>query len=177
MRIIAGKYKGRIIHEAHGHRTHPMSEKIRGALFNALGDIEGLRVFDAFTGTGAVAIEALSRGAAHVTAIDEDKEAFRCATKNCKALTLEKYMQVTQANVSSWSERNPSALFDIVIADPPYDDIQTDILQKLTRHVKSGGLYILSLPAGADDVRIEGCECIAEKQYGDARLDFYRKIS
>ena len=174
MRIIAGSYKGRIIHEAHGHRTHPMSEKIRGALFNALGDIEGLHVLDAFTGTGAVAIEALSRGAAHVAAIDEDKEAFRCATKNCKALSLEKRMQVTQANVSSWSERNPSLLFDIVIADPPYDDVQGDILQKLVRHIKSGGLYILSLPTDFEDIALEGCTRIAEKQYGDASLHFYR---
>lgn len=173
MRIIAGRYKGRIIHEAHGHRTHPMSEKIRGALFNALGDIEGLRVLDAFTGTGAVAIEALSRGAAHVTAVDEDKEAHRCATKNCKALSLEKYMQVTQANVSSWSERNPAILFDIVIADPPYDDVQEDVLQKLTRHVKSSGLYVLSLPAHSAFVPI-GCQLLTQKNYGDATLQFYR---
>ena len=174
MRIIAGTHKGRIIHEAHGHRTHPMSEKIRGALFNALGDIEGLSVLDAFTGTGAVAIEALSRGAAHVTAIDEDKEAFRCASKNRKALCLEKTMQVTQANVSSWSERNPSILFDIVIADPPYDNIQEDILQKLSRHVRSGGLYVLSLPHGSEDIMLSGCVLISQKHYGDASLLFYR---
>ncbi len=151
-----------------------MSEKIRGALFNALGDIEGLSILDAFTGTGAVAIEALSRGAKHVTAIDEDKEAFRCASKNCKALSLDRSMHVTQANVSSWSERNPGALFDIVIADPPYDNVQADILQKLTRHIKIGGLYVLSLPAGSEDVTFEGCTRIAEKQYGDATLHFYR---
>jgi 16S rRNA (guanine966-N2)-methyltransferase len=59
MRIIAGELKGRNIQEPYGHRTHPMSEKVRGAVFNALGDIEGLAVLDAFAGTGALSFEAV----------------------------------------------------------------------------------------------------------------------
>jgi 16S rRNA (guanine966-N2)-methyltransferase len=76
VRIIAGSLKGRTFSEPHGHRTHPMSEKVRGALFNALGDIEGLTFLDAFAGSGALSFEAASRGAKSVIAIDKDGPAY-----------------------------------------------------------------------------------------------------
>ena len=67
MRIIAGSLGGRVFKAPSGHRTHPMSEKIRGAIFNALGDISDLTVLDAFTGSGALCFEAVSRGVANAT--------------------------------------------------------------------------------------------------------------
>ena len=70
MRIISGVLGGRVFKAPNGNKTHPMSEKIRGAMFNSLGDISGLTVLDAFSGSGAVAIEAFSRGAEHVVAVD-----------------------------------------------------------------------------------------------------------
>ncbi len=177
MRIIAGSLKGRILADPKGHRTHPMSEKIRGALFNALGDIEGLTVLDAFTGTGAVAIEAVSRGAKSVLAIDYDKEAFLCASGNIKSLNLEKTVTLLKVNAKSWSNNNQAKLFDIVIADPPFDEVNDALLEKLHRQVKPNGLYILSLPSDYIPRRNEVMEEIADKEYGDAKLLFYRKIS
>lgn len=173
MRIIAGSLKGRHIAETHGHRTHPMSEKIRGALFNALGDIEGLTAFDAFTGTGAVAVEAISRGAARVIAIDSDKEAYKTASRNAGGLNI----KVTQANVSSWSDNTPDAQFDIVVADPPYDDVKTSLLEKLAMHTKKGGVFVISVPPIFIIKMSEDFELLATKQYGDAKLEFYRRIS
>jgi 16S rRNA (guanine966-N2)-methyltransferase len=175
MRIVAGLYGGRILHETHGHRTHPMSEKIRGALFNALGDLEGLTVLDAFTGTGAVAIEALSRGAKSVIAIDQDKEAYRCAAKNVEQLRLQEVMHVTQANTSSWSDRHARELFDIVIADPPYDDIRKELLHRLAVHVRQGGIYVLSLPSEYSLELPVGFNELSTKSYGDAKLLYLRK--
>lgn len=175
MRIVAGSLRGRILADPKGHRTHPMSEKIRGALFNALGDIEGMTVWDPFTGTGAVAVEAISRGAKSVTAIDYDKEAFLCASGNVKALKLEKVITLYKKNVKSWSNNNLDKLFDIVIADPPFDEVNDAILEKIRRHVKPEGLYIISLPSDYNPRNRDGFELLADKSYGDAKLLFYRK--
>ncbi len=175
MRIVSGTLRGRILADPRGNRTHPMSEKIRGALFNALGDISGLTVLDAFTGTGAIAVEAVSRGASHVTAIDYDKEAFICASGNIKALKLEKFITLLKVNAKSWSNNNQGKLFDIVIADPPFDEVNDALLEKIRRHVKPEGLYILSLPSDYTPRNSNEFEFIADKGYGDAKLIFYRK--
>src|SRR4051794_1002965 len=102
MRIIAGTLKGRIFQESHGHRTHPMSDKVRGALFNTLGDIEGLTFLDAFAGSGALSFEAASRGAKNVIAIDKDSSAHFVIEKNVKELGLQKHVHVSRANTGGW---------------------------------------------------------------------------
>src|SRR3982751_643389 len=113
MRIIAGTLKGRIFQEPHGHRTHPMSDKVRGALFNALGDIEGLTVLDAFAGSGALSFEAVSRGAKDTIAIDHDRHAIRALKENVTSLGLDGSVKAINANSSSWSGNNPDTRFDI----------------------------------------------------------------
>ena len=131
MRIIAGTHKGRILADPTSRVTHPMSEKIRGALFNTLGDVEGLTLLDAFTGTGSVAIEGVSRGIKRVLAIDNDPDAFKCAAENVDKLKIGGIVTVLCANVTTWSKNNSTKLFDIVVADPPFDVINDDLLARL----------------------------------------------
>ncbi len=165
-----------MIHETHGHKTHPMSEKIRGALFNALGDIEGLTVLDAFAGTGAVAVEAISRGASKVWAIDSDKEASRTIIKNINELKLTDKVQHSQANISSWLDNNPDMEFDIVIADPPYDNFRQDLIDKALGRLKFGGVGVVSMPVEINyQAPSINYQILATKNYGDAKLLFYRK--
>src|SRR5438445_6894886 len=102
MRIIAGRLGGRQFASPRGHRTHPMSDKMRGALFNALGDLSGLTVLDAFAGSGALAFEAVSRGAQHVVAIDVDKSAQRTIAKNITALGLADRVKLVRASAGAW---------------------------------------------------------------------------
>jgi 16S rRNA (guanine966-N2)-methyltransferase len=177
MRIISGYLKGRSIQETHGHRTHPMSEKMRGAIFNALGDIEGLTVLDAFAGTGALAFEAISRGASYAVAVDPDGSANRSIQETIDNLGLDEKVQAIKAFALSWSRRHPREVFDIVIFDPPYNavDIKTMInLAKL--HVKPGGIVVISLPPTEDFQLAETMyERLVQKQYGDASLSFYRR--
>ena len=175
MRVIAGKLGGRVFEDPRGHHTHPMSEKARGAIFNTLGDIEGLTLLDAYAGTGALAIEAVSRGAAQVLAIDVDIDAVKTMAGSVKALKLEDTITVRRKNISGWSRNNQQMQFDIVLADPPYDDIRPDVLERLSVHIKPGGLFVLSWP-GSEPVRIfTGLTMVSHKSYGDAQLVFYRR--
>ncbi len=176
MRIIAGELKGRVFHEPHGHLTHPMSEKIRGALFNVLGDIEGLTFLDAFAGGGALAFEAVSRGAKSVVAIDKDRAAHKLLNRNVAELKLGKQVQAVSANTGGWSIHNMERQFDIVLLDPPYNELQLPLLQRLIkRHVKPNGLAVLSLAGSAEVPDFDQVKIAATKKYGDARLIFYRK--
>jgi 16S rRNA (guanine966-N2)-methyltransferase len=175
MRIIAGKLKGREFRSPHGYKTHPMSEKVRGSLFNVLGDIEGLSFLDAFAGSGALAFEAASRGAKSVIAIDKDRAAHKILEQNVKELRL-KEVKAVKANTGGWSIHNAEKRFDILFLDPPYEELQTNLLQRLIkRHVKPSGLAVLSYPGRAKAPEFEDTIVAASKNYGDAQLVFYRK--
>lgn len=156
-----------------GHRSHPMSEKMRGALFNALGDIDGLRVLDAYAGSGALSYEAISRGAAAVTAVEKSVLAYRTIKRNIEALSMDS-IHATRANVSTWSDNQVDTVFDIVLADPPYNDIRPDILAKLTRHLKPSGVFVVSWPGSEEPVHFSGVEMIKHLKHGDSSLVFYK---
>ncbi len=177
MRIIAGKLKGQAINEPHGRATHPMAEKVRGALFNVLGDIEGLRLLDAFAGSGALGFEALSRGASQVIAVENEKSAFEAMRRTQAALDLSGFKAV-RANILAWSNGNPDEVLDIVLLDPPYNDLRRDQLSKVAnRHLKGGGIAVLSWPGKEPAPNFEGLQIERNKLYGDAQLVFYRKTS
>lgn len=175
MRIIAGYLKGRAFDSPGGHRTHPMSEKARGAIFNALGDIHGLRVLDAYGGSGALALEAISRGAQQVTVVELDKTAYNTIVKNVDNLNLDKQIQVLRRNVGSWAKSVQTEIYDIVLADPPYDDIRPDILERIGLLTKESGIFVLSWPGSEPARHFDGFELVSEKNYGDATLVFYRR--
>lgn len=123
MRVIAGRLGGRNFQSPHGHRTHPMSDKMRGAIFGVLGDISGLNALDAFSGSGALAIEAISRGADSAVAIEVDKGAHSVITENFKSLGIDHQVKAVRAFAGAWSTRHQAQLFDLIFADPPYDNV------------------------------------------------------
>lgn len=176
MRVIAGRLKGRQFDSPHGHRTHPMSEKIRGAIFNALGDIEGLTVFDPFAGSGALCIEAVSRGAAAAVALDIDKHAAETITRNCRQLDISNQVKVVRVNAAGWLETQPDQVFDLVLLDPPYDDVHHELLERLADRAKTGGVVVVSLPPVAK-LHLPGSNfrLLNSNSYGDAQLTFYRR--
>lgn len=173
MRIIAGEFKSRIIKDPKGRRTHPMSEKIRGALFNSIGDISGLTVLDAFAGTGAVGIEALSRGAGHINAVEMDADSFETLKENRNLITNVERMEVHRANIKTWL-KNQQKYFDVIVADPPYDAIGMRALETCADYVEPSGLLIVSLPQ-AEHIKFDNFKKIDEKRYGNAKLVFYKK--
>jgi 16S rRNA (guanine966-N2)-methyltransferase len=151
-----------------------MSEKVRGGLFSALGDIEGLTVLDAFAGSGALAIEAISRGASKAVAVDSDKKAFDAIVANCKKLGIEEQMKATRANIASWSDNNEEATFDLVFVAPPYDKLQPNVVEKMIRHVGNRGLFVLDWPGKMKPPQLAPLNLIRAKNYGDAKLVFYK---
>lgn len=177
MRVIAGSLGGQSFASPHGHTTHPMSEKIRGAIFAALGDIEGLHVLDTFAGTGALGIEAISRGAASVIAVDNDRQAAACIRDNARALGVTDKLKVVQAGIASWSATNQDTMFDLVFVDPPYDKTGKQSLVTPLQHLAAGGLLVLSWPGHEELPELRGVTTVRTKNYGDSQLAFYRKIS
>lgn len=174
MRIIAGRLGGRNFDGPRGRRTHPMSEKARGGLFSALGDIESLTVLDAFAGSGAISFEAISRGADVVTAVEIDKKTHQTLVKNAHTLQLELKIKNIRANVSAWSDKNPDQKFDIIICDPPYDDLKLALLQKLAKHLVQNGVYVLSWPGKLELPAFQDLKLVKSKNYGDNQLVFYK---
>lgn len=177
MRIISGKLGGRIFQSPSGNRTHPMSDKIRGAIFGVLGDITGLSILDTFSGSGALALEAISRGAASVTAIDVDKKAYSTIVNNVESLGIAQQIKVVKSYFNAWSTRHQNLKFNIIIADPPYNDIPYRDMKKIPRHLTNDGIIVLSWPKEADAYYWPDMVNVVSKKYGDAQLLFYRKIS
>ncbi|HUP68266.1 MAG TPA: 16S rRNA (guanine(966)-N(2))-methyltransferase RsmD [Acidimicrobiales bacterium] len=124
MRVVSGTAKGRRLQAPGGLGVRPTSDRVREAIFDVLGSLGGvadMKVADLFAGTGALGIEALSRGAARATLVDRDKTAADTMKINLVTTGLYARAVVVQADVLSWLRLNPDASFDIVFADPPYD--------------------------------------------------------
>lgn len=174
MRVISGYLGGRTFVSPGGHRTHPMSDKARGAIFGVLGDIKGLTVLDAFAGSGALAIEALSRGARSATAIEVDKRAHTCIVQNIASLQLDDRLKAIRAFTNAWSTRHQAEHFDLIFVDPPYDNIPYRDLKVLSRHLTENGTLILSWPGNMELLKFDGLQVVQHKSYGDIQLAFYK---
>lgn len=179
MRVVAGELGGRFFAAPDGSATHPMGERVRGALFNSIGDISGFRVLDAFSGSGALAFEAISRGAQSAVAIERDARAQRLIAENIKSLELTTRIKLIKASCSAWSDNNPTEQFDLVLCDPPYHDMQLSTVSKLISHVKDNGLMVLSYPGreSVPTVKVSGVVVVDDRSYGDAALAYYRKAA
>lgn len=177
MRVIAGTLGGRLFDSPGTFRTHPMSDKMRGALFNMLGDLDGQTVLDAFAGTGALSFEAVSRGAASSLAIEQDKAAQKTIAKNIASLGVDDAVRLIKASANAWLQTNTAQKFDLVLCDPPYKDLQPNLLARLADHVKPDGLLVLSWPNGTDLPAFPSFTLLDQRTYGDGSLAFYRKIS
>lgn len=175
MRVVAGSLGGRTFDSPRTHRTHPMSERIRGAIFSVLGDIVGLSVLDAFSGSGALGIEAVSRGAASVVSVENDPSAQRAIKDNIRRLDVGRSMRLVRAGLYGWSQNNPGSRFDLVLADPPFDELQMLSLQALAKHVNEGGLLVLCWPGAERLPDLKEVALIERKTYGDAQVGFYRR--
>lgn len=179
IRVIAGRFGGRPLDAPKGNnrQTKPMGERIRNAIFNSLGDeVVGARVLDAFAGTGAIGLEALSRGAAHVTFVERDKIAQKILSNNVSSLGVHSETKTINAPVNSWIGSNDAGTYDIIFADPPYTDPQFSTVGKLFRLLKPGGFMVLSHPGRGEGPNLEnGIVVVDNRSYGNAYLTSFRR--
>ena len=176
VRIVAGEFRGRFLQSPDGLTTHPMNERIRGSLFNIIGSrIEGAIVLDAFAGTGSLGLESLSRGAQFTTFIERDRVANKILNENVTKLKANDKSKVVRAGLRSWIDNNLDKQFDIIFADPPYNNLQLSTVAELPKILKSNGLMVLSYPGRGELPTVNGVVVVDNRSYGNAALAFYRK--
>jgi 16S rRNA (guanine966-N2)-methyltransferase len=169
-------FGGRKIEAPDTGHTHPMSERARGALFNSLGTLtQGAEVLDAFAGTGALGLEAISRGATHATFIDRDRTAQKIIDANITTLDVSSQTSLIKTSVSRWCETIGDQRFDLIFADPPYDDTQFSTVEMLLGLLKPKGLMVLSHPGRGEVPTKTGVVVVDNRSYGNAFLTFYRR--
>ena len=174
MRIIAGSHRGHTIHAPRGRDTRPTSDRVRENVFNLLGPVEGAAVLDLYAGSGAMGLEALSRGAARAVFVERDGEAARTIERNLDKLRLSATVLRQDAVTALATEAGSGRKYDLVLVDPPYD-MYSDIQPKLARYLPSV-LADDAVVVVETDVRIEPELPLAQRtsrKYGQARVTVY----
>jgi len=176
MRIIAGTRRGSRIAAPKGLDTRPTGDRVREAAFNLIGPVDEARVLDLFAGSGAMGLEALSRGAATVTFVESDRGACRTIAENLEKLKL------TGARITCgdalWALRQESRTYDLVLVDPPYDAweaLEPRLAEHLPRVLAADGLLVVETGARTDPVL--PLPRRTSRRYGSARLTLFEPDS
>jgi 16S rRNA (guanine(966)-N(2))-methyltransferase RsmD len=177
MRVIAGELKGRKLVAPRGWKVRPTSDRVREAIFSALDDsVRGARVLDLYCGTGALAIEALSRGAAEAVLVDRDT---RPALGNVQGLGLGERAELVRADVGRWLAarvEDPDApRFDLIFVDAPYrlaDGVGLELETRLPLLLVQGGRAVIESGARSA-LRIDSLEQLRRRRYGATEVAFY----
>lgn len=180
MRIAGGEYRGRTLKAPKdGETTRPTQDRVREALFSMLMEVTpGARFLDLYAGTGAVGLEALSRGASVVVWVESDRRVARLAAANIAAIAGEDaVLNLAVAEVERWIKTSRgSRSFDIVFADPPYATGRADGLTSLAGLllergiVAPGGIFASELPVDAAVSEIPGWTIVRDRIYGKSRI-------
>jgi 16S rRNA (guanine966-N2)-methyltransferase len=180
MRVIAGELKGRPLVAPRGWKVRPTSDRVREAVFSALGDVGGGRVLDLYCGTGALAIEALSRGAAGAVLVDRDT---RPALGNVERLGLRERAELVRSDAARWLAAQAAApeapRFDLVFVDAPYrlaERVGQELDTHLPRLLAEGGRAVVE-SAARRPLQLQSLERLRQRRYGAADVSFYAERS
>ncbi len=174
MRVIAGSHRGRTLRAPRGQETRPTSDRVREALFSILGEISGLTVLDLFAGSGALAIEALSRGASQATLVDRSPAAIETIRRNLETLGID--AEVVRGDALAWCEqaKRRARQYDLVFLDPPYrhgSPLGTQLTAALTGAITPGARVVAESdrrqPLGL------GLPLLDERRYGDTLIQIH----
>ena len=178
MRVIAGSLGGRRLHAPPGRRTRPTSDKVREALFSMLGDVAGADVLDLFAGSGALGIEALSRGAARAVFVERDARAADVLRTNLRELGVdEERGEVRRLEVAAAlrTARQTREKYDLVLIDPPYSQASAwgAQLGPLLAPLLSPGARVVAESDRRAPLRL-GVPVERERRYGDTIVTIHR---
>ena len=168
IRIISGKFGGRLIDTPKTDKTHPMGDRERSAIFNRLrGEIADKVILDAFAGSGAIGIEALSLGAAEVDFLENNRKAADTIRANVAKFKLESQGKLV---------RKLRDEYDIIFADPPYEKPQYEYIEEILKSLKHGGIFVLSHPESPAPWEFRGLSLFSDKTYAAAHIKMYQKL-
>jgi 16S rRNA (guanine966-N2)-methyltransferase len=178
MRVISGAVRGRRLKAPPGRLARPTADRVKEAVFNLLGGAwEGARVLDLFAGSGALGIEALSRGAAHCTFVDGDRLCAAVIRENLQLCGLVEKAAVVRGSALRFLQRRPKGVFDVIFADPPYQKgLASDCFKVLDRRRCLGnhGRFVVehsrreAIPSEGDVLRL-----LDRRGYGDTRISVF----
>lgn len=170
MRIIAGRWRGHTISAPPGERTRPTTDRVREAWMSALQlDLPGARVLDLFAGSGALGLEALSRGAVHVTFVEKASGALKALTANIQKLRVADDVQIVRGDALKHVARLGAGEFDIALADPPYGTGAAEGLAELFRATPFAAQLWIEHRVGDPLPDLPGMQT---RRYGDTALTF-----
>jgi 16S rRNA (guanine966-N2)-methyltransferase len=172
LRIIAGSRKGHGIAAPKGLATRPTSDRVREAAFNLVGPLEDAVVLDLFAGSGALGLEALSRGAASATFVESDRDACRTINANLDKLQLRGAVLCQDAVRAVSGERRT---YDLILCDPPYDFDRGRLAPHLGRLLNEDGLLVWETSGREDPPEVPGLEVRTSRKYGSARLTLFER--
>jgi 16S rRNA (guanine966-N2)-methyltransferase len=177
MRIVAGSVRGRALQAPPGLGTRPTSDKVRAAIFNLLGQFfEGGRVLDLYAGSGAMALEALSRGCHLAVCVESDAAAARTILRNAEACALADRVEVRRERVERALQRVSPGSFDLVFVDPPYSEGPAAALARLAPLVAQGGAVVAEHDRRRPPAERYGALALVERRgYGDTGVSIYRR--
>jgi 16S rRNA (guanine(966)-N(2))-methyltransferase RsmD len=175
VRVIAGRLKGRRLKPPAWERLRPTSDKLRETLFNILAPrIDGARVLDGYAGTGALGIEAISRGAAHVTFVEQDRRAVALIQDNLTACGVEGGYTIHRGDTATVLPGLGPGTFDLILLDPPYDTtFMAAVLEASARALASGGVVVLEHATRREPVSTALLEPVRRVKSGDSTLTFF----
>jgi 16S rRNA (guanine966-N2)-methyltransferase len=168
MRVVAGEFRGRRLAAPRGARTRPTADRVREALFSMLGDVSGARVLDLYAGSGALGIEALSRGAESAVFVERDPRAVAAIERNLESMGLAE--EVVRQDAVRFLART-EGMFDLVFCDPPYDSASR-LAGRLTEHlpdVTSEDARIVTESDKRNPLELP-FPLVTERTYGDTRI-------
>ena len=177
MRIIAGSRKGARIFAPKGLDTRPTADRVREAAFNLLGPCgaEDAKVLDLFAGSGAMGLEAMSRGAAHVTFVESDREACRTINRNLDKLGFDDATVLRQDALTALrADARQGTRYDLVLLDPPYrrfSSLQKAMIKHLPEIVAPGGMLLVET-AAEEEPNLPLAKRTT-RRYGSARLTLF----
>jgi len=170
VRIIAGTHRGQRIAAPRGRDTRPTSDRVRENAFNLIGPVDDADVLDLFAGSGAMGLEALSRGAAHATFVEQDRDACRVIGANLDKLGLHATVLCQDAVRATQQERRR---YDLVLCDPPYDFPPTRLAPHLAKLVADDGLLVWESSSREPAPEVPGLRQRTSRTYGSARLTLF----
>jgi 16S rRNA (guanine966-N2)-methyltransferase len=181
VRIVAGRLGGRRLVAPKGAATRPTGDRVKEALFSVLGSLEGARVVDLYAGTGALGLEALSRGASHVVLVESASPALAALRENVRVLGCETSCTLVAARVERVVDRlAKQGPFDLVLADPPWAEV-AEATRAIAALVAAGGVAregtVVLEHAAEDAPSIAGLAVRERRRYGDTGLSLFDPAS